>query len=114
MCINASFISSGWAWHCGAPPSLWGPWMSRDGRWACPPSCVTFDPSQVLPWAWQEVKGEAMAVNEADYTGVIVWTVGQEGRQPRCEVGVVSRRWSCSTHTGSEVSCCVGREVGRS
>ena len=75
---------------------------------------MTFDLSQVLPWAWQEVKGEAMAVNEADYTGVIVWTVGQEGRQPRCEVGVVARRWSCSTHTGSEVSCCVGREVGRS
>ena len=31
------------------------------------PSGVTFNHRQVLPGAWQEVKGEAMAVNEADY-----------------------------------------------
>ena len=36
------------------------------------PSDVTFDPHQVLPGMCQEVKGEGMAVNEADYTSVIV------------------------------------------
>ena len=47
-----------------------------------------------------------MAVNEADYTSVIVRTVGPEERQRRCEVGVVVRRWCCSAHTGNEVSSC--------
>ena len=28
---------------------------------------MTFDPTHVLPWVWQEVKGEAVSVNEADY-----------------------------------------------
>ena len=28
---------------------------------------MTFDFSHVLPWAWQEVKGETGSVNEADY-----------------------------------------------
>ena len=37
------------------------------GRWVCPLSGVTFEPGQVLPGAWQEVKGEAASVNEADY-----------------------------------------------
>ena len=30
--------------------------------------------------AWQEVKGEAMAINEALYAGVIERTVGPDGR----------------------------------
>ena len=37
-------------------------------RWACPLSRVTFEPCQVLLWAWHGVKGEAMAVNEAEHT----------------------------------------------
>ena len=41
-----------------------------------PPSSVTSDPCQVPCWVWQEVKGETIAVNKADYTSVIVWTVG--------------------------------------
>ena len=41
--------------------------MERACRWACPPWCMTFDFSHVLPWAWQEVKGETGSVNEADY-----------------------------------------------
>ena len=40
--------------------------MGLDGvvgvRWACPLSPVTFEPCQVLLWAWNGVKGEAMAV----------------------------------------------------
>ena len=50
---------------------------------------MTFDPCQLPWWAWQEVKDEAMAVDGADYTSVIVRTVGPEERQRRCEVGVV-------------------------
>ena len=69
--------------------SFVGPQPGRDDRWACSPSGVTSDPCQMPWWAWQEVKGEAMAVNEADYTSVIVWTVGPEERQLRCEVGVL-------------------------
>ena len=35
-------------------------------------SCMTFDPAWCFGGAWQEVKGEAMAVNEVDYTSVIL------------------------------------------
>ena len=56
-----------------------------------------------------------MAVNEADYTSVIVvWTVGPEEWQQRCEVGVVVRRWCCSAHTGNEVSSRVSGVVKQS
>ena len=55
-----------------------------------------------------------MAVNEVDYAGVIVWTVGPGERQRRREVGVVVRRCCCSAHTGNEVSTCVGGVVKRS
>ena len=55
-----------------------------------------------------------MAVNEVDYTGVIVWTVGPGERQRRREVGLVVRRCCCSAHTGNEVSTCVGSVVKRS
>ena len=77
-------------------------------------SPVPLDPCQVPRWAWQEVKGEAMAVNEVDYTGVIVWTMGPGERQRRRKVGVVVRRCCCSAHTGYEVSTCVGSVVKRS
>ena len=77
----------------------------HNNRWAYPPSNVTFDPHELLPGACQEVKDEAMAVNEADYTSEIVWTVGPEDRQRRCEV---VWWWCCSAHTGNEVSSCVG------
>ena len=110
-CFNAGFIGSGWAWHLRAHV---GPTTVTCDRWACPPSGVTSDPCQVPWWAWQEVKGEAMAVNEADYTSVIVRTVGPEERQRRCEVGVVVSRWCCSAHTGNEVSSCVGGVVEQS
>ena len=65
VCVwfNAGFIASGWAWHLLAPSS------------------VTSDPCQVSWWAWQEVKDEAMVVNEADYTSVIVRAVGPKERQ---------------------------------
>ena len=59
----------------------------------------------MLLGACQEVKGEAMAVNQADYTTVFVQTMGPEEKQQR---HVVVRKWWCSTHTGNEVSSCVG------
>ena len=46
-----------------------------------------------------------MAVNEADYTSVIVWTVGGQ----KCEVIMVVWSWCCSAHTGNEVSSSVWR-----
>jgi hypothetical protein len=68
----------------------------------------------VLPWAWQEVKGEGMSINEAVYAGVIESTVGPDGRRRWCKVDVVAMGWSCSAHTGNEMSSSVwqhGREV---
>ena len=90
---------------------LWGPQPGRGDRWAFLLSGVIFVPRQVPWWAWQEVKGEAMAVNEADYTSVIVRTVGPWERQLRCQVGEVEMRWCCSAHTGNEVGSCVGGVV---
>ena len=52
------------------------------------------------------VKGEAMAVNEAEHTTGIVWKVRREERLRRRE-NVVG--WCCHTHTGNEVSSCVGK-----
>ena len=49
------------------PVRLYGRSMLWAGRWVCPLSGVTFAPGHVLPWAWQEVKGEAESVNEAEY-----------------------------------------------
>ena len=68
-------------------------------------SCVTFEPRRLLLWAWHGVKGEAMAVNEAEHTG-IVWKVLREERLQKCELGVTVVRWcsSCHTHTGNEMS----------
>ena len=89
-------------------------WFLCIGEGVHPQSSVTFDLHLVLVGAWQEIKGEAMAVNEAENTSAIVWRVGPEERQPRREVGVIVRRWCCSAHTGNEVSSCVGGVVERS
>ena len=40
---------------------------------------VTFEPGQEALGAWQEVKGEAMSVNEALYAGAIEGTVRLDG-----------------------------------
>ena len=82
-------------------------------RYECPLSRVTFEPGQVLLWAWHGVKVEAMAINEAERTTGIVWKVRREERLRRWVVGVTVVRWSCHTHTGSEVNSCVGRVVER-
>ena len=66
---------------------------------------MTFEAHDVLS---VEVKGEAMSVNEADYSCVIWCTAGPEERQQRRWVGVVMRRWSCPAHTGNKVSFCMG------
>ena len=92
LCMQVRLLLVG----CGidGPCFSCGAHMSRRGGRI--PCSVTFDPLAV---ACQEVKGEAMAVNEA--------SVGPEERQGRCEAGVVVR-WCCSAHTGNEVSPCVG------
>ena len=81
-----------------------GPWMLQTGWWACPLLSVP------LAVACQEVKREAMAVNEADYTSVFVWP---EERQRRCEVGVVVRRWCCSAHKGNDLAVTLVLQKGR-
>ena len=55
-------------------------------------SPIWCDLCDMLLGAWQEVKGEAMSVNEADYS----WYTTE-----RPVVGVVVRRWSCPAHTGN-------------
>jgi hypothetical protein len=64
VCVNAGFIASGWVW-------LYEPVLRRRSErlypgdwWTCSQFGVTFEPRQVLLWAWQEVKGEGMSVNE--------------------------------------------------
>ena len=44
-----------------------------------PDAVVTFEPCEEALGAWQEVKGEAMSVNEALYAGVIEGTVRLDG-----------------------------------
>ena len=65
MCVNAGFIASDWAW-------LHQPMLEY---WA-----LTFEPHRVALGVWQEVKGEAMSVNEALYGGAIEgWTEADDG-----------------------------------
>ena len=62
MCINVGFVASGWAWPCGPMLHFLDTQARREDRWACPLCSMTFAPYQVPQGAWQEVKGEAMAV----------------------------------------------------
>ena len=102
------YVASGWAWHSRP---VTGNWMVRACRWACPPWCVTFDPSHVLRWAWQEVEGEAMSVNEVDYHCWNLLAAGPRGGRRGRGVGVAVWRMCCPAHTGNEVNCGVGGVV---
>ena len=73
--IKPGYVASGWAWHSRAVIVRTGKWMVRACRFACPPWRVTFDPSHVLPWAWQEVEGEAVRWTT---TVGICWQQGRE------------------------------------
>ena len=55
-----------------------------------------------------------MAVNEAEHTTGIVSKVRREETLQRCEVGVTVVSWCCHTHTGNEVSSCVGGKAAKS
>ena len=44
-----------------------------------PEAVVTFEPREEALGAWQEVKGEAISVNEALYAGAIEGTVRLDG-----------------------------------
>ena len=57
----------------------WGARLGRGDRWMCPRFGVTFEPRQVDVGVWQEVKDEAMPVNEALYAGEIKRTVWLDG-----------------------------------
>jgi hypothetical protein len=79
VCVNAGFIASNWAWLYEPVLRRWSERPYPGDWWACLRFGVTFEPWQLLPWAWQEVKGEGMSVYEAVYTGVIESTVGRTG-----------------------------------
>ena len=57
-------------------------WISAPGTWVggrVPEAVVTFEPREEALGAWQEVKGEAMSVNEALYGGAIEAPVRLDG-----------------------------------
>ena len=74
---------------CPASGPLWHYNQQCTIRVACPSWRVTFDPPNMLPWAWQEVKGEAVLINEADYLRWNLLATGPRGRQRGRGVGVV-------------------------
>ena len=55
-----------------------GAWDTAIGG-RVPDAVVTFEPDQEALGAWQEVKGEAMSVNEALYGGAIEGPVRLDG-----------------------------------
>ena len=73
-----------------------------------PDTVVTFEPREEALGAWQEVKGEAMSVNEALYAGAIEGTVRLDGSWQWFEADVVAMTCCYPAHTGNEVSPCVG------
>ena len=65
-----------------------------------------FDLSHVLPWAWQEVEGEAVSVNEVDYHCWNLLAAGLRGGRRRRGVGVVLCRMCSPAHTRNKVGRC--------
>ena len=55
--IKPGYVASGWAWHSRQV-------TCKSMEWS--PRRVSFDPSNVLPWPWQEVRGEAMPLSVND------------------------------------------------
>ena len=108
MCVNAGFVASDWAWLQG--PVLGhrrlGLAAAIGGR--VPKAVVTFKPREDALGAWQEVKGEAMSVNEALYAGAIEGTVRLDGSGRWFKADVVATTCCYPAHTGNEVSSCVG------
>ena len=49
--------------------------VSARRRWAPPTLGVTFDPGHVLVLAWEELREQAVSVNEIDYLGGLGRTV---------------------------------------
>ena len=113
LLLYAGFIAADWAWLHKPMLGHWDVGLGHDDRWACPRFGVTFEPYQVAVGAWQEVKTEAMPVNEALYTGVIERTVRPDGSGRWFEADVVAMTWCYHTHTRNEVSSCVGDVVYR-
>ena len=68
--------ASDWAWLHG-PVLAWDLALAIGGR--VPEAVVTFEPREEALGAWHEVKGEAMSVNEALYSGAIEGTVRLDG-----------------------------------
>jgi hypothetical protein len=97
VCVNASFIASGWAWHYEPALFRWSERQDFGYGWACLRHSVAFEYRQMLPWA---VKSEGISVNEAVYTGSVV----PDGRRRWCEVDIVAVWGCCSAPKENEVS----------
>ena len=67
--VNAGFVASDWAWLDGPVLGHWAWDLAAAIGGRVPDAVVTFEPGQEALGAWQEVKGEAMSVNEALYAG---------------------------------------------
>ena len=88
--LGGSYVSIVWPLaSCPASDPLWHYNQQCTIRVACPSWRVTFDPPNMLPWAWQEVKGEAVLINEADYLRWNLLAAGPRERQRGRVVGVV-------------------------
>ena len=79
MCVNAGFIASDWAWLHGPVLGYRRLTLALTIGGRVPEAVVTFEPREVALGAWQEVKGEAISVNEALYAGAIDGTVRLDG-----------------------------------
>jgi hypothetical protein len=63
VCVTAGFIASGWAWHYEPVLRRRSERSGFGDGWAYLRFGVTFEHCKVLPWAWQEVKGDSMSVS---------------------------------------------------
>ena len=104
------FYTSGWEWYYKSTCGACGHYVMGGG---CVPYQVwPLTVPQVFWWVCHEVKGEALAINEAENTSGMVWLPGREEGQQQWEGCKFLRRWSCFTQAGSEVSshvCGCGR-----
>ena len=66
-CVQCECVYFNASGYSGPALDFWDTQRICGNRWSFPPSGVIFDPHEVhASGVWQEVKGEAMAVNEAD------------------------------------------------
>ena len=78
--VSKVFLLVSWAWLCQTvePFSSFAEMCRR--RWAPPTPGVTFDLDHVLVLAWEELREQAVSVNEIDYLSGLGLTVRLKDR----------------------------------